>query len=108
MAGTIMDTENLWKLFGGGALGVIFILALAKLFNTAPYKKNGNGHSMMDEIMGIGRNLSDNATKQTMLLSEIHETNKDNGRKLDSLSSNLALAMERQITTSQKIDKLSK
>jgi len=95
-------------IFGGGAIGIVFILVLTKMFNAPPFRKNGNGKSIMEEIMVIGQTMATNSALQTQLLREIHETNKDNGRMLNSLSSNLALAMERQLAASRKIDELGR
>lgn len=101
-----MDAENWWKFFGGGGLALAIIFALTKLFNAPPFKKNGGGRTMMEEIMMIGRTLADNSTKQTLLLEQVHSENKRNGEKLDTIGQNLSIAMERQVQVSKKIDSL--
>lgn len=99
-----MDVEGMVKWFGGGAFGLAFVFLLTKLFNSPPFKKNGNGHSMMDEMLMIGKTLADNNTKLTVLVDEIHRTTQRNSEKLDALVSKAEIAMERQSVAYKKID----
>lgn len=107
--------ESWARYLGGGAIAVAIIFGLAKLFNAPPFKKNGNGHSMMDEFIAIGRSLADNSTKQTallekqtVLLNEIHRVGISNGDKIDVFTSQLGIAMERQKTSLSRIENIER
>lgn len=108
-----MDSE-IWKIAGWAGGAVAIIIALTKMLEKVGFKKNGVlSNGTLQQGMKALNQLTENGTKSVNLLENIGDTltrienvNMKNGEKLDALTSNIGIAMERQTNTMKKLDDL--
>ena len=86
-----MDSETV-KILLAVAGGAGAVKLIDKLIDFGKFVRGGDPRPLNGQTNIVTKILE----QQTEILKDIRETNRDNGKKLDAVSGNLVLAMDRQ------------